>query len=249
MPDERAVELVHRQIDGEITPAGARELWELRGQDEEVDAFFLDMCAVCEALDAVRLTEPPPRFAEMVATRIHRDRETEPTPVPSQSRRASRRVQFVLAASAAALLAVIVLTPVVIRELDTSNLAGTMSGPPPVAMPVLAQASVAAGELSGTIRVEGRGRELRVTCLLEGAGEGAIEIGYDPRALRVAAGPGLRTTTIGEQQAVVALHAPPWSGSHVGFTRLTTAETIVRVTVEAAGMREEVAIRLAPSDE
>ncbi|MCM2316985.1 MAG: hypothetical protein NDJ92_17690, partial [Thermoanaerobaculia bacterium] len=69
MPDDRVVELVHRQIDGEITPAGAQELWELRRRDEEIDSYFLDMCSVCEALDAVRLAEPPARFAEAVATR------------------------------------------------------------------------------------------------------------------------------------------------------------------------------------
>lgn len=186
MPESRALELIHRRIDGELESPEKEELNRVLQKEPDARELLDDL----RLLDGVlsELGEATPA-ADLRARIMDEVRTATP---PSSKRRFAgvvdlrkRRERLVLRLGiglAAVLLLAIILAPALLDDLDPSRVGGSMTEPEPAAVPVsVIEIPAAAG--GGLIHVNASGNRVIVE-ISETAGA-SLRLGFDPASLQL----------------------------------------------------------------
>lgn len=184
MINDRALELIHGDIDGANSGDEQRELLALLEVSEEVRREHARMRELAGLLDALPACEPPLQLRQALRARI--PVAAPPVPLRMQRMQPPRARVFAAFALAATVtgVAVLLLRGPEVQELDAAALAGTLGRP--AAGPVAGDASVAIAELdfNGVVTLRRHERGLIVELDLEASRPVTVVAGADaPLAL------------------------------------------------------------------
>jgi hypothetical protein len=177
MPEERVIDLIQRDIDGDTTPEEQAELRDRLERDVDSRIYYDGIRHVAAALEATPASEPPANFTLAVMSGIRE--QAARTSNAERFRRPRDRflaVRVGIGLAAAALLAV-VLAPSLFRALDSSHLRGTMIAP------AVQSQTVTAGPQS--VAIESKGRRVSLRFDAPAASGGSADITFDSSVLRV----------------------------------------------------------------
>lgn len=178
MPEERIIDLIQRDIDGETSPAEQAELRDRMERDADSRLYYDGIRHVAATLEAAPASEPPASFTAEVMNGIRAKAARASTAHRFQRPRDRfLAVRVGIGLAAAALIAVF-LAPSLFRALDSSHLRGTMIAPSPPAQ----SWTVTAGRQTVTVGTRGREVSLRFDAP---AAAGSADIAFDTGSMRV----------------------------------------------------------------
>jgi hypothetical protein len=165
MPDDRMLELLNAEIDGELSAAERAELSQRLLNDPQARTAREELRRTCTGLDALPLAEPPAELRERILAAL-------PQIALANGRGAQGFRRFLPSASAlryAAALAGAVLVGTIAFEanrnmngLDSDQAAGTMASPPVVARAGQGRLRVDSSQVRGTVTLAPTTKNLRV---------------------------------------------------------------------------------------
>ena len=161
MPDDRTLELLNLEIDGELSAADRADLSRRLLNDPQARAAREDLRRTCNELDALPLAEPPAELRERILAALPL--------VANRGGQPSRR--FLSSAStlryAAAIVGALLVGTVAfeasrnVSGVDTDQAVGTMTSPP-APQPGQGQLRVDSSQVRGTVTLAPSPGELRV---------------------------------------------------------------------------------------
>jgi hypothetical protein len=187
MPDPRSIELIHRDLDGEITPEERAELETMLGTQPDAARSREEILEVHRLLAEVPSLEPPAALRAELASELRRiaaspERTELPFETAARRRAAIVRLVFGLAAM---LLLVLFIGPIRKAGFDADHARGTMA--PSTAPESTRGLEATPDRPRGRIVVTPSGRELSVRPeLVDGPVSGRLEVVFDEALLEVA---------------------------------------------------------------
>lgn len=188
MPDPRLIELIHRDLDGEIAPDERAELATTMGVEPGAARAREEILEVHRILSAVPSLEPPAKLRADIASEVRRiaaspERKELPFETAARRRAAVVRIVFGLAAM---LLLVLFIGPIRKAGFDADHARGTMA---PSTAANSTQGSVAIPEIphESPVVVTSSGREIVIRPAIgDRSVSGSLEVVFDATMLEVA---------------------------------------------------------------
>lgn len=162
--DPRAIELIHADIDGEISTAEKRELDALLVTNIDARAFHSEMASLCATLDSVESLEPPPHLQHMVMQMLKPKRHAARTPGRIAKLFAAPALRVATAFAAGIILTLSFMSSDRISRNafdDVTSLVGSMSDSSGD-LPVRGSISISRDDIAGTVTLRKSGRILVV---------------------------------------------------------------------------------------
>lgn len=186
MFEERIVDLIQRNVDGELEESERIELQAHLERDPDARMFLDQMHSVSEFLERAPLNDPPPEFTAdvMRAVRAHAANPQSGKVVRGafgQSRDRFIAVKIGLGLAAVIALAFI-LTPSLFHSLDSSRLGGSMLDP---ARGGAAQTWTVAADSLAPVRVAATGNHVTVRIDAPGDTERTADLEFDPSSMKL----------------------------------------------------------------
>ena len=182
--DDKYLELINADIDGELDEAGKRELAEYLATNEEAQQAYDELAALCGQLDAVEAVEPPPHLKYAILDSVPKK------PAKAAAAEPAWRSIFAMPIfrHAAAFAAGIVMTLALVNSNQISNqafddvtgLVGTISDEAPVGYETI---NLAENELAGTVSITSNGDLMVLDFSLTAAGPVQIVADFPERHL------------------------------------------------------------------
>jgi hypothetical protein len=220
--DPRTIELIHADIDGEISAAEKRELDELLATTVDARAFHAEMASLCATLDAAETLEPPPHLKHVVLQMLKPKRRTVRSPGRIARLFAEPALRVATAFAAGIILTLsFISSDRMSRNAfdDLTSLVGTIADSPGN-LPVRDSVSISRHDIAGTVTLRKSGRILVVDFDLVSNGPVDIVAQFRDRSIwfngfaqlessgtSIAAGPGQVTLSMdGKRRYAVYLH-------------------------------------------
>ena len=144
--EERIIELINADIDGEITSDEKTELDGILESDADARALHQELSGLCETLDSNEQLDPPPHLRHVIMNQIPNDQQQEPETGWLRALFVTPAVRYAATFAAGVVMAVLIIDSGQIQEArldDVSNLVGTMGDGPVVASVAINRSEVA----------------------------------------------------------------------------------------------------------
>lgn len=238
MIDSRLDELVQLRIDGRLAPDEQKELDLSLARDSEARRYLDEMTSVAVSLDNLGELRPPTELPEQISALIARENtDVEAPPIAAMSshspwnRRRAVRVGLFLAAS---IVIAFMLAPIVVNQLDTDQLGGTMTSVEAEPDATAAWSiPVAVNGIDGSIVIERSNDHVLVDLKIESSDASEAVIEFEPDVIGLETVDGLPDSSAVrmDRPGVIAVVLQP-HGAKLAFARHSGEKGSMRVEIK-----------------
>lgn len=180
--DEKYTDLIHADIDGEISPDDKASLEAFLSQSAEGRALHEELSSLCASLDAVEAKEPPPHLRHVIMDSVKPPATHSATPGFIQNLFAAPALRYAATFAAGVILSLSLVNSGQISNQafdDVTGLVGSVANP--IDAELISSVSVNEQLIAGTVSLRSAGSMLILDFDLVSADAIEIEAGYsDP---------------------------------------------------------------------
>lgn len=190
MNEERVLELIHRDIDGEIDDQWRIELRETLSQNPESVRMRDELVDLCRVLDSTPAVQPPAGLVEDVMRCVRANRSDRFRVIDGGSRWAQKKRERLIAIRvgyglAAAAVIGLVLAPTLFDSLGKRQMSGTMAPTVVQTREGATEIAISGATVGGTIHVESLGAQRVVHFAIESTGPWSVIARFDAAGLEL----------------------------------------------------------------